>query len=256
MNKETLQDKINNHPLFSGAKDQPFPKRRKAKKGLIWSLIALLIVLVGAYLAIDSGLVRGASHLPFHIFKQAQPVAQPVINTQQNAAKNTPSQTVTTDPYADWKAYSSTAGQFSLKYPSTWVVPDNLSSCTSGLLLLAPTSQSLGKCATESSGEMSFLSVAGDQSSTYQIKATDGYTGLTTESVKVQGVTGTKYTATAQGQQDKPGVGGLPDNTNVVVYVFYTAGKTYVATYNQTPSYTDVLSDFVSVVTGTFKFSS
>ena len=109
-----LQPKIDSHPLFSGAPDSAPKKPRRWLRRLAWILSALLILLIAAYLLIDSGVVRDASHLPFHIFKQ--PVA----------ATTTPSITpLATNPYADWKTYTLTNEKLSFKYPNTWTLKDD-----------------------------------------------------------------------------------------------------------------------------------
>ena len=74
-----LQPKVDAHPLFSGHKDHRVKIRRMP--GFVKLLIVLLVLLVIAYLAIDAGLVRGASHLPFHIFNQSEAVNTPAINS-------------------------------------------------------------------------------------------------------------------------------------------------------------------------------
>lgn len=110
LTSDALQSKINNHPLFSGTPDTPPIKNSKIKKILLWTFIVLLLAAVGGYLAVDYGLVRGASHLPFHIFKKATPMSQPVIKTQTTPAFS----------YASWQNYSNTATGFMLKYPADW----------------------------------------------------------------------------------------------------------------------------------------
>ena len=112
-----LQPKIDSHPLFSGTPDSAPKKPRRWLRRLTWIFSTLLVLLIAAYLLIDSGVVRGASHLPFHIFKQ--PVA----------ATTTPTITpVATNPYAGWKTYTdsgtslSPGSEISLKYPTDWQV--------------------------------------------------------------------------------------------------------------------------------------
>jgi hypothetical protein len=60
------------------------PKRRKWPKlvGLV------LILLIAAYLLIDAGYIRGASHLPFHIFKQNHYTALPASSTSSSSSNN------------------------------------------------------------------------------------------------------------------------------------------------------------------------
>src|SRR5579871_6393893 len=59
-----LQPKVDAHPLFSGTKE-PTPKKRRWWKRTLAPLLALIVLLIILYLAIDAGLVKGYSHLPF-----------------------------------------------------------------------------------------------------------------------------------------------------------------------------------------------
>lgn len=121
-----LQPKIDDHPLFSGSKE-PKPKS-SSRKGLLGRtlipLVSLLVAAIILFLLVDSGVVRGASHLPFHIFKQ--PVASVAPAIQQPAATVQPTTTTTADPYAGWKSASSPRAKFSIKYPSTWTYKEQL----------------------------------------------------------------------------------------------------------------------------------
>lgn len=64
-------------PLFHGhhtAGEHPSPagaNRRRLKWRML--ILALILVLIGLYLAIDSGLIHSSIKLPFHIFPQAEP---------------------------------------------------------------------------------------------------------------------------------------------------------------------------------------
>ena len=113
-----LQPKVDAHPLFSGAKSAP-PKRPRSRRWL-WASGSLLALIILAYLAIDSGLVSGASHLPFHVFKQDAVATAPVIPSTPAPAK-----TAVTDPYAGWKTYCDSVNKECLKYPSDWTFSDN-----------------------------------------------------------------------------------------------------------------------------------
>ena len=80
-----LQPKIDAHPLFSGAKE-PAPKRpRRGMRRLMGLVGFLLAAAIALYLLIDAGVVRGASHLPFHIFKQPVATTTPTISSIANA---------------------------------------------------------------------------------------------------------------------------------------------------------------------------
>lgn len=160
------------------------------------------------------------------------------------------------DPTADWVSYSNTEGSFSLKHPRTWVKASNLELCNPGLLLIGANADSVGRCASESFGQMSVASVAGDSSKEAELK--DGYTKIVRTSARANGVTGVVMSAEASGQvENEFGIGGgLPAGTKVNTYIFYANGRTYTATYIKLSSYPDALSDFNLMVTKTLKFSS
>lgn len=122
-----LQPKIDAHPLFSGTKE-PAPKRHsRLVKWTLALVTALIIIAVVLYLLVDSGTIKGASHLPFHIFKQpvatTTPIitAQPTTGTTSNASTSTNG---TVDQYAGWKSYTLTYEKISFKYPSSWTITD------------------------------------------------------------------------------------------------------------------------------------
>ncbi len=110
-----LQPKIDAHPLFSGAKE-PAPKRpRRGMRKLAWLIGFLLAVIIALYLLVDAGVVKGASHLPFHVFKQPVAATAPVITPSATSS-------TTADPYAGWKTYSSKYVTFNFKYPNDWAI--------------------------------------------------------------------------------------------------------------------------------------
>jgi hypothetical protein len=64
-------------------------------------LIGLLVLIIAAYLAIDSGLVNAGIKMPFHIFKQKTPAA--VTNTKQPANKATVSTPAIPSGFKEYK---------------------------------------------------------------------------------------------------------------------------------------------------------
>ncbi|MBX4190735.1 hypothetical protein KW794_01470 [Candidatus Saccharibacteria bacterium] len=147
-----------------------------------------------------------------------------------------------------WKSFSTTAGQFSLKYPATWATATE--GCSDGLILLGADSKSLGKCASESFGQMSVWSLKVDgQSSQGMDKG--GYKDVAKQDVTVAGVSGVRESGVASGQE---GPGSLTDGTKVIQYIFTINGRVYVASYVQDPSMPDVLSDFDLMITKTLQF--
>lgn len=160
------------------------------------------------------------------------------------------------DTTANWVSYSNAQGNFSLKHPESWVRASNLELCNPGLFLVGANEQSVGKCATESFGQMSVSSVEGDKSK--QSELDEGYTKIVKTSAKANNITGVMMSGEAIGQEENEfGIGGgLPAGTKVTTYIFYANGRTYTATYIQLDSYPNALSDFNLMVTKTLKFSS
>lgn len=159
------------------------------------------------------------------------------------------------DPTDDWVTYSNAEGNFSFKHPASWVQASNPELCTGGLALFAPITDTVGRCASESGGQMQFSSTAGDVSAEYQFDEAY-YTSTTDMPVTLNGVAGHKLTATVSGMEASVEVGGYPDGTTLVRYIFVTGGRTYIASYVQEPSYPDVLSDFTLLMTNTFMFAA
>lgn len=157
------------------------------------------------------------------------------------------------DPTEKWIAYSSTKGQYNFKYPSTWVIASNLDLCNEGLVLLGANANSVGKCATESFGQVGVSSNEGDTRADYELA--NGYINIVKQAVTVNNVVGSRQSGAASGQQGGEGIGGLADGTKVVKYIFFTNGRTYTATYIQNATYPDALSDFDLLVTKTLKFT-
>ncbi len=94
-----------------------------------WGWLVLLFIgaIIGMYLAIDSGLVRGASHLPFHVFTQkvaSVDTTSPGAESLATAPTSTASSPSVTVP-SSWKSATSTSEKLTLWYPATWKLTDN-----------------------------------------------------------------------------------------------------------------------------------
>lgn len=155
------------------------------------------------------------------------------------------------DPTDDWATYSNVPGSFSFKHPKGWVFAENPEWCTETLVLFAPNVSAVGKCATESFGQMVVMSTEGDVRAESGLG--EGFESVTQITVSANGVEGTKQTGTSTSSD---GVGALPAGSVVTQYVFFTNGRTYTARYVQMPDYPDALSDFNTLVTKTLKFSA
>jgi hypothetical protein len=209
-------------------------KLRRSEAGFSAVEVVLILVIVGLI-----GVVG------FMVYKNHNK-ATPVATTQKTSTPKP----VAVDPTTNWTAYSGSDGKISLKYPTTWVTASHSELCSRGILLLGADISSVGKCATEGSGQVSVTwqpshADCGDLNS-------DAYTINSKDTVTVSGVSGLKQTATAKAPSFS--VGADPEGTKVVNYCFNTDGYTYVADYTQLSSYPDALHDFNLMVTKTLKF--
>ena len=93
------------------------PRRRFSAK---WALLIILLLILGAYLLIDSGAVGSSINLPFHIFKQksAAPAAQaPAASSQKPANANT---AALPNGFTDYKLAGTS---ITFAAPTAWGVP-------------------------------------------------------------------------------------------------------------------------------------
>jgi hypothetical protein len=183
-----------------------------------------------------------------------------VWNTNQNEKKaesnNSSSSTEApkaeseADPTSGWKEYTNVEGKFSLKYPSNWVTASNPELCSEGIFLLGPTAETVGKCGSDSMGQMlfnSFMVESGPMGLTEEY-----YDGIESKEVTVNGVKGERQSGVYSYEGD--GIGPAK-GTKSVVYIFKSNGLIYKATYEQQPGFPDVEKDFDLIVTKTLRFN-
>lgn len=104
-------------PISKGAG----PKRRWPKI-LAWLLVATLALLVGAYLAIDAGLIKSDINLPFHIFnkqKTSKSETPPPVKSSQPPSQP-PAQSALPAGFSNYKLEGTT---ISFIYPTAWGTP-------------------------------------------------------------------------------------------------------------------------------------
>ena len=207
--------------------------------GLIAAVIVIAVLVV----------LGGAGAYVYHRDHKAKPATTSSttgVASAQNKSTNTTASSQSADPTAGWITYTSTSGQFSLKYPKTWATAANLNQCQDGIFLLGADSKSVGTCGGNTPGQMTI---------TWQPVRTScgldssGWTINATQAVTVSGVSGTETTGTAK-------VGdSIPEGTTTEQYCFVRNGTMYIADYNQLATYPDVLSDFNLMVTKTLTFN-
>lgn len=214
--------------------------------------IELILVLV---------IVIAISGVGLYVFKAKNNITSTYKSVANTSTTNKPKIAKAPDPTTNWTSYSSKLGNFSLRYPSSWVQPTHKELCTAGLfdrsLYLGPDAQSVLSCGSEFFGQISFSSVDGDKRTDYDL-GTD-YTNNTKKAVTLNGVAGQRISGTAIAKSADNVFAPL-EGTIEVYYVFYTNGITYSATYTQAPAghspSTNVLNDFDLIMSSTFKFSS
>lgn len=213
---------------------------KKNQNGFSFTEVLIVIVIVG--------LIATVGWLVWDR-QQSKTTSNELVKTtnQQTTSKETES-----DPTKNWKIFSSAEGVYSLKYPNTWVQAESQNYCSPGLLLLGGNATSVGKCASESFGQMSVDSVAGDMAAEYRMSA-NYYSDLTFKKVTVDGATGERQSGSYSGDVGESGFGPQKGD-KMIKYVFVKNGRTYTATYNVNSHYPDVLSDFDLMVTKTMKF--
>jgi hypothetical protein len=209
--------------------------------GLLEFLIILLLILL---------LILGGWYV-WH--RKSDDGAGKKAGDSSESAKSSEADDAEPDPTSDWVTYSNAEGDFSFKHPAAWVQAPSPELCSEGLALFGANEASVGRCASESGGQMVFSSMAGDLRADYAF--TEGFADVTEEAVTVEGVAGTKAHATAAGMEGAVLVGGFDDGTEVTRYVFFTGGRTYQAQYVHLDTYPDSLSDFNLLMTHTFRFS-
>ena len=93
-------------------------------------VLAIIVVL---------GVVGGASAYVYHHNHKTKAVAS---KTSTSTPKSTSGSTTPTkpDPYAGWKTYTSTTGNFSFKYPADWYFAAGGTGSSAGEISLEPTS--------------------------------------------------------------------------------------------------------------------
>ncbi len=107
--KPSVYGSSNNSPMAG-----PKPPDHRKSRAKLWllTLLVLLLVLAGVYAAVDKGLIFSNVNLPFHIFKQSEPVAAP--------APASPSSLAVPSGFTATKLVEANAA---FAYPTTWGAP-------------------------------------------------------------------------------------------------------------------------------------
>ncbi|HKX30708.1 MAG TPA: hypothetical protein VJ302_23665 [Blastocatellia bacterium] len=248
---------------------------RKGLNSVEALLILVIIVSIG-----DLGCSRSAAgNSPSLAGGAGEPVAQRLQppagqpeKTGETAAQVQPSAgpPEQKDETANWLTHVSPKGGFSLRYPNNWAVgpswygqeppsDPNYPPCIMDTFFTAGADGELvAECASEYFGQIYVSFEEGDQVRARRISTgVYPYLHLASRKVTVDNVEGTRETGTAMGH-DAPqfSMPDLPDDTKVIVYVFYTRGRTYIAKYAQRVDEPDISRDFDLMITKTLKFNN
>lgn len=153
------------------------------------------------------------------------------------------------DPTKDWKAYSSAEGKFSLRYPGNWIQADHPEYCTPSILLLGMDKNSVGKCGSESFGEISIRSLEGDQRQNHQYDRTSFKNDFNKKTIVINGAEGIRE----GGTENRESCAGICDplGTKLIHYLVLFNARTYDIEYRQRPNDQDELNNFDLMVTNT-----
>lgn len=181
------------------------------------------------------------------------------VITQNDTVKK--DQLVPVDPTKDWQSYTSPDKKFSVKFPQNWETAANQEFCSEGLVLIGvkmPGSQSsVGKCASDGAsafGQMAITTRTDRTDLSLCGHSTDGSWSVgAMEDITVAGFKAVKSSATYT--SDDEDMGGYPKGTTSVQYCFVANNVQYIASYTKFSDYPDVLTDFNTMVTKTFKLN-
>ncbi len=207
------------------------------------SQIIILVVLVFASVGV----------VGYRIYQGRQKPAETVTNNASDSSSNQATEAQQpVDPTADWKSYTNKVGKYTLKYPAGWYKDVCDESLTDLALYLGPTKSSRVICNSEHISQIVIISTPSVPTASEQSLGTN-YTNITEKKVVVDGVTGNR-----QSGKLKVAEFGAPAGTLIVRYFFLAKGRTYIASYIQTPSgdyRADNLDNFDLIITKTLNFT-
>ena len=216
----------------------------------VWTLLTLAVV----------GIIGAAGWYVYSARQKADKGLDNASNSSESGKEQTEQQKskpAEIDETAGWTPYISAEGKFSLRHPKNWARPTEPELCTPGLFMAGANAESVGQCASDNFGQIYVSSTEGNHINEHKLATGNyPYQNITSRKALVDNIEGWRETGTAMGQTDaKFEMPGLPDGAKVVVYSFYTHGRTYVAQYTQRIGDPDVLRDFDLMATKTLKFN-
>lgn len=205
----------------------------KSQKG--FTLVEVLLVIIAV------ALVGGVS---YYVYDSQKDNKSPAPQTSQQKATTSDQQEK--DLTADWKSYE--GKDFSVKYPKDWLTMKYGENCPDNLGLGA-TEGSQGICQSDAGSQISISSSVAMSSFEPSPEYNDN---IVESTATIDGVSARKYTFVSKGTE----FAGFEDKgTKSVLLIFVKGDKQFIAQYNDgNGKYKDVLSDFDTMMTKTFKF--
>ena len=160
-----------------------------------------------------------------------------------SSAKTT---STTKDETADWKTFSDSTLNYSLKYPTGWLTND----CGPDPVFFAPKKEYLGVCNSGFGGLIGISTVTGTTFSDLENSYSDtDYDNLKKEKMVLSGKVTTKITGTSKVKSE------IMDETGTkkIVYLVNLGTSTLLISYSQSKDWQDYSKEFELMVS-TFKF--
>lgn len=218
-------------------------------------------VVATALIVVVIGIIVGTGYYVYNAQKETKKLLDNASSTAPVTNNKTATQpdAKSDDPTSQWKIYKSDSGEFSVKFPKTWVTASNLEYCSEGLLLIGVNmkdgTSSVGRCGSDGAGAFGQMVVTWtrdkDRADMSRCGFTEGAWKVDSKSsVKVAGVNAIRTAATFT--IDESEMGGESKGTTSVQYCFIAKDTLYIASYTMRPNYPDALNDFDAMVTKTF----
>lgn len=211
-------------------------------------------IIEGLLIIVVISIIGGAGYYVYQANKATNESLNNTGNSETAKQENEKSaETEEADPTEGWKEYVSTEGKFSFKYPANWLTADSPELCSEGTVMIAPTKETLGKCASDFGGQVLLSMYTGNETEAFRLRS-DQYKNLTETKVEVDGVSGTRQAGVYSPDQEPQGMGPVV-GTEEILYVFEVDGNVFSAQYGQRPGFPDVKKEFDLIVTKTLKFN-
>ena len=217
-------------------------RRINDERGLGVVAVVLLIVLAGLIGFVGWYIYQSKTKTNNILDKTSQAVSNPSKSPKTTAAKPAPP----VDPTANWTAYSSAAGKYSLKYNPDWKIKE--CNDAAGTIFLSDQMATLGACNSGNTGRVFIYTVTDGPGS---CGTHDNITTTAVTTAAGQSGSRNTWTETADGP-------GVPAGTKFVCDEIKGTSRALDLLYRQDasgPGATDLVSDFDLMVKNTAKIN-